>query len=98
MIISGGENLYPAEIENVLADMSELAEYAVVGKPDEKWGERAVACVVLREGMTLSSEQLLDRFEERLARYKHPREVVYFDALPRNAMGKVLKFKLREML
>lgn len=98
VIISGGENLYPAEIENVLADMSELAEYAVVGKPDEKWGERAVACVVLREGMTLSSEQLLDRFEERLARYKHPREVVYFDALPRNAMGKVLKFKLREML
>jgi acyl-CoA synthetase (AMP-forming)/AMP-acid ligase II len=98
VIISGGENIYPAELENVLASMSELAEYAVVGVTDERWGECAVACVVLRPGTTLNETMLLARFEGQLARYKHPRQVRYFAALPRNAMGKVLKFELRALL
>ncbi len=98
VIISGGENLYPAELENVLADMPELAEYAVVGQPDERWGEVAIACVVLREGVELSEAELLNRFEGKLARFKHPRGVRFFESLPRNAMGKVLKFELRDQL
>ena len=98
VIISGGENLYPAELENVLADMPELAEYAVVGAADERWGEVAVACVVLRDGMSLGEAELLARFEGQLARYKHPKQVQFFASLPRNAMGKVLKFQLREQL
>ena len=98
VIISGGENVYPAELENVLADMPELAEYAVVGRPDDRWGEAAVACVVLASGAELAEPELIARFEGRLARFKHPREVRYFAALPRNAMGKVLKFELRTWL
>ncbi len=98
VIISGGENLYPAEIENVLAAMPEVAEYAVVGRADDRWGEVAVACVVVRTGMTLEREELLKRFDGQLARYKHPRDVVFYDSLPRNAMGKVLKFVLRDQL
>ena len=97
-MISGGENIYPAELENVLADMPELAEYAVVGQPDARWGEVPVACVVLGEGCELSTHTLLERFEGKLASFKHPREVRYFDELPRNAMGKVLKYQLREKL
>jgi len=95
VVISGGENIYPAELENVLADMPELADYAVVGCPDERWGEVPVACVVLAAGCELSEAALIERFEGRLARYKHPRKVCYFDALPRNAVGKVLKYQLR---
>ncbi len=98
VIISGGENIYPAEIENILADMPELAEYAVVGAPSERWGQAPVACVVLREGASLDERQLLARFDGLLARYKHPRSVLFLSALPRNAMGKVLKYQLRERL
>ncbi len=98
MIISGGENIYPAELENVLADMPELEEYAVVGDTDAKWGESPVACVVFKAGATLTEAQLLQRFDGRLARFKHPRHMRVFDALPRNAMGKVKKFELRRLL
>ena len=98
VIISGGENIYPAEIENILADMPELAEYAVVGAPSKRWGQAPVACIALREGASLDERQLLDRFNGLLARYKHPRSVLFLPALPRNAMGKVLKYKLREQL
>ena len=98
VIISGGENIYPAEIENVLANMPELAEYAAVGAPSERWGQTPVACVVLREGAVLDESQLLARFDGLLARYKHPRSVLFLPALPRNAMGKVLKYRLRERL
>ncbi|MYE86702.1 MAG: p-hydroxycinnamoyl-CoA synthetase, partial [Gammaproteobacteria bacterium] len=85
-------------IENILADMPELAEYAVVGAPSKRWGQAPVACIVLREGASLDERQLLDRFNGLLARYKHPRSVLFLPALPRNAMGKVLKYKLREQL
>ena len=70
----------------------------MVGRPDPDWGEAAVACVVVREGMNLDEETLLTRFDGQLARFKHPRSVRYFSELPRNAMGKVLKFQLREIL
>jgi len=98
VIISGGENIHPAELENVLADCADIVEAAVVGVEDPKWGEAACACVVLRKGKSLTRDEILSFFNERLARYKHPRRVAYFDALPRNAMGKVLKSELRAAL
>lgn len=94
VIISGGENIHPAELENVLAGCPGIAEAAVVGVEDPKWGEAACACVVSK----LGEEEILGLFEGKLARYKHPRRIAYFDALPRNAMGKVLKSELRAAL
>ncbi len=94
LIISGGENIHPAELENVLADCPGIVEAAVVGVDDPKWGEAACACVVTK----LSEFEILSLFENRLARFKHPRRIAYFDALPRNAMGKVLKSELKAAL
>jgi len=97
VIISGGENIHPAELENVLADCPEIAEAAVIGVADKKWGEAACACIVPRD-KSMKEEEVLSLFEKRLARYKHPRRVVFLDALPRNAMGKVQKAELRRLV
>jgi fatty-acyl-CoA synthase len=96
VIISGGENIYPAELENVLADCPKIAEYAVVGVDDPKWGEAACACVVTSEMMDEAA--VLKLFEDRLAKYKHPRRVAFLDSLPRNAMGKVQKHELKQLI
>ena len=96
MIISGGENIYPAEIERVLAEHPDVLEVAAVGVADARWGESPRACVVLRRGARLTSEEVLGFCDGRLARYKHPRSVAFVDALPRNAMGKVLRRELRD--
>jgi fatty-acyl-CoA synthase len=98
VIISGGENIYPAELENVLADCPAIAEAAVVGQADDKWGEVAVACVVAAAGTVLTEHDVRALFDGRLARFKHPRRVLFMDNLPRNAMGKILKFELRDRL
>ena len=98
VVISGGENIYPAELENVLADCVEIAEFAVIGRADEKWGEVAVACIVPRDGSDLTPDDVRALFHDRLARYKHPRDVVFMTDLPRNVMGKVLKYELRKTL
>ena len=98
VIISGGENIYPAEIENLLAEREDLAEYAVVGRAHERWGEVPVAVVVPKSDAEFDASRVLDHFVDRIARYKHPREVIVSDALPRNAMGKVLKYVLREQI
>jgi acyl-CoA synthetase (AMP-forming)/AMP-acid ligase II len=95
MVIAGGENIYPAEIENVLGGCPAILETAVVGRPDQRWGEVPIAYVVARPGSSLTSEDVMALFEGRLARFKHPREIVFLDSLPRNAMGKVLKYELR---
>jgi len=97
MIISGGENIYCAEVENVLAAHPAIVEVAVIGRTDEKWGEVPVAVIVQR---TVSEKSLaladLDEFlTGRLARYKHPKHLEAVDALPRNPAGKVLKTELR---
>ncbi len=94
VIISGGENIYPAELENVLADCPAIAEAAVVGIPDVKWGETACACIVRAPGATLDEAGVLALFKDRLARYKHPRRVLFMESLPKTAMGKVQKFEL----
>ena len=96
MIVSGSENVYPAEIEAVLASHPDLVEVAIIGVPDRKWGESVKACVVKREGSMLTAEGLIDWCRDKFAGYKRPRTVDFLDALPRNASGKMLKRKLRE--
>jgi len=98
LIISGGENIYPAELENVLADCPDIAEHAVIGIEDAKWGEAACACIVPKPGAVLDEARVLALFTDRLARFKHPRRVVFMDALPKNALGKVLKPELKKAL
>jgi fatty-acyl-CoA synthase len=96
MIISGGENIYPAEIENLLADHPDIAEAAVVGIPDARWGEVPVLAVVPRAGRSVDLGTLPAAFEGRLARYKQPRQIVLVDALPKTALGKVRKLDLAQ--
>ncbi|MHB1567593.1 MAG: AMP-binding protein [Solirubrobacteraceae bacterium] len=91
MIVSGGENVYPREVEDLLTHHREVEEAAAVGVPDSEFGQRLRAFVVLREGSELDEERIKDFVKEHLARYKVPREVVLVDALPRNAAGKVVK-------
>ena len=95
MYISGGENVYPAEIENVLYEMDAIHEIAVIGLPDTKWGEAGCAVVVPKPGAEVSLDAIRAHCGERLARFKHPVRLEIIDALPRNATGKVLKFELR---
>jgi fatty-acyl-CoA synthase len=96
MIVSGGENVFPAEVEDLIASQPEVSEVAVVGVDDEKFGQRLAAYVVLRDGASLSEDDVRDRVKQHLANYKVPREVHFLDELPRNATGKVLKRELGE--
>ncbi|MBY4212551.1 long-chain fatty acid--CoA ligase [Rhodococcus fascians] len=95
MIITGGENVYPAEVESVLYGHPDITEVAVVGLPDERWGEAVTAILALREGAALSLEGLRDFGGATLARYKLPTRMYRSDALPRNPSGKILKNELR---
>jgi fatty-acyl-CoA synthase len=95
MIVSGGENIASSEVERVLYEHQSVLEAAVVGRPDDRWGEVPVAFVVLREGTTVTTGELLEHCRARLARYKVPKETMFLDALPRNPSGKVLKRQLR---
>ncbi len=98
VIISGGENIYPAELENVMAECPAIAESAVVGVADARWGEAACAVVVRRPGAGIDEAAVLALFKDRVARYKHPRRVVFADSLPKNALGKVQKHELKKLL
>jgi fatty-acyl-CoA synthase len=98
MIISGGENIYPAELEVHLHSLDGVLEAAVVGQEHPRWGETPVAIVVLEAGSTLGKGAILQSFNGQLARFKHPSEVIFLPTLPRNVMGKVQKFVLREMI
>jgi fatty-acyl-CoA synthase len=94
MIISGGENIYCAEVENVLAGHPRIVEVAVIGRAHEKWGEVPIAVAAVA-GDHLRLDDLAEFLGERLARYKHPKALEIVDALPRNPAGKVLKTELR---
>ena len=94
LVISGGENVYPAEIESVLHDHPSVVEAAVVGVPDEQWGEACAAFVVLQAGVSASEDDLREHCRERLARFKVPKTFAFLDALPRSSMGKVRKDEL----
>jgi fatty-acyl-CoA synthase len=96
MFISGGENVYPAEIEKALYQHPAIHMCAVIGLPDPKWGEVGKACVVLKPGATATEEELIHFMAERLAKYKVPKSVTFMDTLPISAAGKILKRELRE--
>lgn len=96
MIISGGENVYSTEVEQVLYKHPDILEAAVIGVPHEVWGEAVAAIVVPKEGKTIDKDELIQFCREKLAGYKIPRLIYEIDQLPRNASGKVLKYKLRE--
>jgi len=96
MFISGGENVYPVEIEKALYEHPAVHMCAVIGVPDPKWGEVGLACVVLKPGATATEEELIAFLKERLASYKVPKRVVFMDSLPISAAGKILKRELRK--
>ena len=96
MIIRGGENISPEEVEDVLYAHPKIQEAAVIGVPDPEWGQEPRAIVVLKEGERATPEEIIDFSRPRLAGFKRPRSVVFMDALPRNQMGKILKKELRE--
>ena len=96
LIVSGGENVYPREIEDAITNHPGVTESAVIGVPDEKWGETVKAIVVKTQDVTLTADDVIDHCREQLAGFKVPRSVDFVDSLPRNATGKVLKTELRE--
>ena len=96
MYISGGENVYPAEVENVLYQLDEISELAVIGIPDKKWGETGKLCVVLKRDRNLSEEKIMEHCVQNLAKFKIPTAIEFMSELPRNATGKVLKRALKK--
>ncbi len=96
MIVSGGENIYPAEVENALMQHPAVADGAVIGVPDEQWGEAVKACVVRRAGAAATEKDIIDFMRARIAHFKCPKSVDFMDAIPRNPTGKILKRVLRE--
>ena len=96
LVIRGGFNVYPREIEEVLYAHPEILEAAVIGKPDERLGEEVVAVVVRRDGSEVSAEEIIAYCRERVAAYKYPREIRFVSELPKGPSGKILKAPLRE--
>ncbi len=96
MIISGGENIYPAEIEDLLMSHPKIADVGVIGFPDEKWGEAIKAIVVLRQGEQMGEQELIDWCQGRIAKFKIPKKAVFAEEIPRTPTGKILKRVLRE--
>ncbi|MCF8473918.1 MAG: AMP-binding protein [Emcibacter sp.] len=95
MIISGGENIYPAELEMIMGNHPNIQDVSVVGKADDRWGEIVVAFIVTQKGKSLSKEDVLEWLKDKLGRYKHPRLIHFIDEMPRNEMRKILKEKLK---
>ncbi|MFT3975753.1 MAG: hypothetical protein QM688_01370 [Sphingomonas bacterium] len=96
MIISGGENVYPAEVESAIFAHPAVADVSVIGVPDDKWGESVLAIVVLQPGASAMEADIIAFSRLRIAAYKSPKAVLFVDELPRNASGKVLRRELRE--
>ena len=96
MIISGSENVYSVEVENVLATHPKVAEVGVIGTPDEKWGEVVTACVVLKPDQKAEAQEIIEFCDGRIASYKKPRRVLFVESLPKSPAGKIQKAKLRE--
>ncbi|MCP3477012.1 long-chain fatty acid--CoA ligase [Bradyrhizobium sp. CCGUVB1N3] len=97
LIVSGGENIYPAEVERVLLEHPDVSECAVIGRPDPRWDEVPIAYVIPRSGRRLAADQLKTHLKTQLARYKVPREIVFVADLPRTALGKVQHFLLKQL-
>jgi acyl-CoA synthetase (AMP-forming)/AMP-acid ligase II len=98
MYISGGSNVYPREVEEVLLTHPDVIEVAIVGVPDAKWGESGIAVVVKKDGAAIDQDSLLGYLDGRCARYRWPRQVFFWDALPKSGYGKVVKKDIRNLL
>jgi fatty-acyl-CoA synthase len=96
MIISGGENIYPAEVESAICDHPDVAEVAVIGVPDDRWGEAVKAIVVMKQGKEATAADIINFTRERIAGFKTPKSVEFIEALPRNPSGKILRRHLRD--
>jgi acyl-CoA synthetase (AMP-forming)/AMP-acid ligase II len=96
MVVSGGENIYPAEVENALAHLPAVADVAVIGVPNEKFGEALLACIVLKPGQQLATEEMIEFCRDKIAGYKIPRQLQIIQEMPRNPSGKILKKELRK--
>ena len=94
--IYGGENIYPAEVESAICDHPGVAEVAVVGVPDDKWGEAVKAIVVMKPGQAATPSEIINFTRERIAGFKTPKTVDFIETLPRNASGKILRRHLRD--
>ena len=97
MIIRGGENIYPKEIEDFIYHHPKVKDVQVIGVPDQQYGEEITACVILKEGETMTEDELKDYVRTHMAKHKTPRYVIFVDEFPMNAAGKILKYKMREM-
>ena len=96
MIIRGGENIYPKEIEEFIYTHPKVSDVQVIGVPDEKYGEEVMACIILKEGEQMTEQEMKDFIGANMARHKVPRYVEFVDSFPMNAAGKILKFKMRD--
>ena len=96
MIISGGENIYPREVEEVIIQHSAVREVAVIGVPDARWGEAIKAVIVIQPGKEVSEQELIKFCKKRIASYKKPKSIEFIDELPKNNNGKIVKQELRE--
>ncbi|HDL89940.1 MAG TPA: acyl-CoA synthetase, partial [Thermodesulforhabdus norvegica] len=98
MIISGGENIYPKEVEDVLCCHPKILETAVFGVPDKIWGQNVCAAVVLKQAATMSEEEVIDYCRSNIASFKKPKKVIFLSKLPRNEVRKVLRTELKKMI
>ena len=96
VIISGGENIYPAELEKVLRKTGEISEFSIVGKKDKKWGQVPVI-VAVKKNVKVSEQEILDEFKDKIANYKIPKKVIFVKELPRNALGKIIVDKVKKI-
>ena len=96
MIIRGGENIYPKEIEEFIYTHPAVQDVQVIGVPDKRYGEEAMACIILKEGASLTEEEMRAYIMASMARHKVPKYIEFVDAFPMNAAGKILKYKMRE--
>jgi len=96
MIIRGGENIYPKEIEDFIYTHPKVKDVQVIGVPDEQYGEEIMACVILKDGVSLTEDELKDFVRSSMAKHKTPRYVDFVEEFPMNAAGKVMKYKMRE--
>ncbi|MBQ9967856.1 MAG: AMP-dependent synthetase, partial [Oscillospiraceae bacterium] len=96
MIIRGGENIYPKEIEEFIYTHPAVQDVQVIGVPDKRYGEEIMACIILKEKGSVSAEEMTDYIKASMARHKVPRYIQFVDAFPMNAAGKILKYKMRE--
>ena len=96
MIIRGGENIYPKEIEEFIYTHPAVADVQVIGVPDARYGEAVMACIVLKKGETVTAKEMSEYIKSHMARHKVPQYIEFVDSFPMNAAGKVLKYKMRE--